>query len=129
MGKTQVPLDFQVSSRVEIVTDAFFLDLLLSDIIRNIVFLSGENEDELVNFSAQPSKNGHTTLLINDTGNRHIFLKSYFQYHEKEAVNVNHNLYLFHNALKKLQCRIINHEDKKNGQTMELIIPHLYQHL
>ena len=80
---------------------------------------------EPISFQNKNTDNGEVTLIIHDPGDREIFLNTYFRIHEKDAISVNHDLYIFHNALKKLRCRIINYDDPKKGQTMELIIPNL----
>ena len=121
----KAPLNNHLSSGCNVKTDLFFLDLLLSDIIRNILLFAENNEMEPISFHNKDTDNGEITLTIHDPGASEIFLNTYFQIHEKDAISVNHDLYIFHNALKKLNCRIINYDDAENGQTMELLIPNL----
>ena len=119
------PVHNRISSKCHVNTDLFFLDLLLSDIVRNILDFSGNHEMESISFRTKNSNNGEVTLEIHDPGSRKIFLNTYFRIHEKDAISVNHDLYIFHNALKKLKCKIINYDDPEKGQTMELMIPNL----
>lgn len=120
-----VSLHNHVPSGCHVHTDLFFLDLMLSDIIRNILTFSGNHEIEPISFHIKEAGISEVTLRISDPGSREIFLNSYFRIHEKDAISVNHDLYIFHNALKKLKCRIINYDDPRIGQTMEIIIPNL----
>ncbi len=117
------PLNNFITPHTEVATDRFFLDLLLSDIIRNIIAYSNNTEIEPISFDATKKEKNGLSLLIHDPGNHEIFLKSYFQFHHKQAISVNHDLYIFHSALNKLKCKIINYDDKEKGQTMEIIIP------
>lgn len=122
----KVPLQNHLPSGCYVNTDLFFLDLLLSDVIRNILTFAHDHEIEPISFRVKGAVNGEVTMQIHDPGSRRIFLNSYFRIHEKDAISVNHDLYIFHNALKKLQCRIINYDHARNGQTMELIIPSMH---
>ncbi len=117
------PLNNYIGPKTEVATDPFFLDLLLSDIIRNIIAYSNNTDIDPISFDATKKEKSGLSLLIHDPGNHEIFLKSYFQFHQKQAISVNHDLYIFHSALNKLKCKIINYDDKEKGQTMEIIIP------
>ncbi len=122
---SSTPLTNHIPSDCCVNTDLFFLDLLLSDIVRNIVVFAQRNEIEPISLNARDCTNGEVILQIHDPGFKEIFLNAYFRIHEKDAISVNHDLYIFHNALKKLGCRIINYHDEREGQTMELMIPNL----
>lgn len=117
------PLKNYVPSGCYVNTDPFFLDLLLSDIIRSIMNFAENHEIKPVSIRTKNTNNGEVTLKIHDPDSREIFMNTYFRIHEKDAISVNHDLYIFHNALKKLKCKIINYDDPENGQTMELMIP------
>lgn len=119
----KVPLNNLIKPGEEINTDLFFLDLLLNDIIRNIISYSSRNEIDPISFASSKKDRRGLSLLIHDPGNHEIFLKSYFQFHQNQAISVNHDLYIFHSALNKLKCKIINYDEGHAGQTMELIIP------
>ena len=122
---SSTPLNNCISPDCYVNTDLFFLDLLLSDIIRNIMAFAESNEIEPISLNSKGCDDGEVVLQIHDPGFKEIFLKAYFRIHEKDAISVNHDLYIFHNALKKLRCKIINYHDEREGQTMELMIPNL----